>query len=93
VDNKFAPGRGQFLRLAVASCERVKRVVLLATGGAADEVRPHARDLTVSVSTCEFELDELVQQIEAFIAANLIAAWSKQLVKVDSAVLTCHRSS
>jgi hypothetical protein len=67
--------------------------VLIAACGAAGEVRLHTWDPRISVHARELKLYELVEQIEAFIATDLVPLRAEQPVEVDSLVVTVHCSS
>src|SRR4051794_19653068 len=70
VGRRFLPGRD----LAQAG-------VLFAARRAALEVLAHAGDLRVGVLAVELELDVLVEQLEAFVAADLRALGAEQAGK------------
>jgi hypothetical protein len=66
--------RAPFLTSAFATHQRNQRVVLLAAGRAAIQMGPQAGDRSLSVSAGQLELDELVQPVEALVAADLSVA-------------------
>src|SRR5262245_34679683 len=59
------------LRLSVRGEQVPKTVVVLPAGWAADQVGAHARQLGVGVGAVEFQLDVVVQLVEADLAAHL----------------------
>src|SRR5204863_3007076 len=65
-------------RLGLRADERGEAVVVLMARWAALEVRPHARDRRVRVSSGEPELDVSVEVLEALLAGQLRARRAQQ---------------
>jgi hypothetical protein len=62
----------------LAAHERAQALVLLATGGAAVQVGPQARDHGVGVAAGELQLDVAVELREALVAADLRSRRAEQ---------------
>jgi hypothetical protein len=67
--------------------ERAQALVLLSAGGAALEVRAHAGDRAVRVAAGELQVDVLVEEVEAVVAADLGPVGAEQ----PDAVIAGHR--
>src|SRR4051812_22628038 len=68
--------------LPLAANQRAERLVLLAASRAADQVLSHAGNAHIGVHAGQLELHVLVDQVEAGIAAGLVAARAQDAFEV-----------